>query len=219
MSGGSLSSSDSNFIRKAAKGGHEEVMISHMAMEKASSQAVKDYARRMVEDHTRANQELMQLAQQKGVTLPDYGMSSSMHSSNTAAHSSNTTSSGGSTTRSSSSSDRSSTSNQTSATSGTGTSGAGSMAGHMSGKMSGEHQKLMRLSGAQFDSAFMRQQVQHHQKDVAEFERMATNSSDSEVRAWAAKTLPTLREHLSQAQTVASNLKNGSSDKSTARKD
>ena len=59
-------------------------------------------------------------------------------------------------------------------------------------------------SGPEFDRAFMTQQVRHHQKDVAEFERQANSNGDPEVRALAAKLLPALREHLERARTVSS---------------
>lgn len=72
MSGGmmALSSSDRKFMQEAAIGGMSEVEMARVAVERASSDAVKDYARKMIEDHTAANQELMQIASAKGVSLP-----------------------------------------------------------------------------------------------------------------------------------------------------
>ncbi len=70
-SGGSqLSAHDKAFIKKAAQGGLEEVELGQMVAQKAKSQQVKDFAQRMVDDHTKANDELKSLAQQKGVTPP-----------------------------------------------------------------------------------------------------------------------------------------------------
>lgn len=66
----SLASSDRKFMQEAAAGGMAEVEMARVAVERASSDAVRDYARKMIEDHTNANQELMQLASTKGVTLP-----------------------------------------------------------------------------------------------------------------------------------------------------
>jgi putative membrane protein len=65
-----LSSSDRKFMQEAAAGGMAEVEMARVAVERASSDAVRDYARKMIEDHTRVNEELMQLASAKGVTLP-----------------------------------------------------------------------------------------------------------------------------------------------------
>jgi putative membrane protein len=72
MGGGmaALSSSDRKFMQEAAVGGLSEVAMARVAVERASSEAVRDYARKMIEDHTRANEELMQLASTKGVALP-----------------------------------------------------------------------------------------------------------------------------------------------------
>ncbi|HWS54589.1 MAG TPA: DUF4142 domain-containing protein [Pyrinomonadaceae bacterium] len=68
--GSALASSDRKFMQEAAAGGMAEVEMSRVAVERASSEAVREYARKMIEDHTAANQELMQLASSKGVTLP-----------------------------------------------------------------------------------------------------------------------------------------------------
>jgi putative membrane protein len=47
-----------------------EVELGRLAVKRGSSASVKQYGQEMVEDHTRANQELMQLAMQKKVELP-----------------------------------------------------------------------------------------------------------------------------------------------------
>jgi len=65
-----LQGDDRQFMMKAAQGGMLEVETSKLAMERASSQQVKDYAKMLHDDHTAANKKLMELAQQKGVDLP-----------------------------------------------------------------------------------------------------------------------------------------------------
>jgi putative membrane protein len=62
---------DRNFIVKAAEGGKEEVELGRLAQSKASSEVVKQFGQRMVEDHGNANKELMELAANKGVKLDD----------------------------------------------------------------------------------------------------------------------------------------------------
>ena len=66
-----LQRTDRNFITKAAAGGRAEVELGRLAQGKASSDAVKQFGQRMVEDHGAANQELMQLAENKGMQLDD----------------------------------------------------------------------------------------------------------------------------------------------------
>ena len=63
-------SADAKFMMTAAAGGMAEVELGRLAVERASSDAVKQYAQRMIDDHTKANQDLMQVASSKGVTLP-----------------------------------------------------------------------------------------------------------------------------------------------------
>ena len=65
-----LDARDKKFAMTAAAGGLAEVATARMALERSSSDDVKQYAQRMIDDHTRANTELMQLASSKGLTLP-----------------------------------------------------------------------------------------------------------------------------------------------------
>jgi putative membrane protein len=65
-----MTSSDSTFATKAAQGGLAEVQLGNLAEQNASSQDVKDFGQRMVKDHTNANDELKQIAQQQNLTLP-----------------------------------------------------------------------------------------------------------------------------------------------------
>jgi putative membrane protein len=65
-----LSSADRKFAMEAAMGGMAEVELGRMAAERGASDAVKQFGQRMVDDHSRANNELMQLASGKGIALP-----------------------------------------------------------------------------------------------------------------------------------------------------
>ncbi|MFZ3212822.1 MAG: DUF4142 domain-containing protein [Terriglobales bacterium] len=58
------------FIDKAAEINLGEVELGKLAEQRGNNQAVKDFGRRMIQDHTQAEQELQQLAKQEGVTLP-----------------------------------------------------------------------------------------------------------------------------------------------------
>jgi len=68
--GAALSSGDRKFITEAAQGGVAEVELGKLAAQKGSSAEVKQFGQRMVDDHSKANDKLQQLASQKGVTVP-----------------------------------------------------------------------------------------------------------------------------------------------------
>lgn len=59
-----------DFIMKAAMGGMMEVQLGEMAQRNASSPAVKDFGKRMITDHTKANTELKAIADARNVQLP-----------------------------------------------------------------------------------------------------------------------------------------------------
>jgi putative membrane protein len=66
-----LSSSERKFIEEAARGGVAEVELGKLAAQKGSSAEVKQFGQRMVDDHSKANDKLEQLASRKGVTVPN----------------------------------------------------------------------------------------------------------------------------------------------------
>jgi putative membrane protein len=61
---------DVAFMKQAAENGHAEVESSKLAVQKATNAQVKSFAQQMVDDHTKANNELQSLASSKGVELP-----------------------------------------------------------------------------------------------------------------------------------------------------
>ena len=65
-----VTASDRMFIRKAAEGGEAEVELGKLAQEKAASPEVKQFGERMVNDHSKANDQLKEVVQKEGVTLP-----------------------------------------------------------------------------------------------------------------------------------------------------
>jgi len=67
--------------------------------------------------------------------------------------------------------------------------------------------RLEKLSGDQFDKAYMADMLKDHKKDVAAFQRESTSAQDPDVKAFASKTLPTLQEHLKHAETLNSGSK------------
>jgi len=59
---------------------------------------------------------------------------------------------------------------------------------------------LEKLKGNEFDKAYIRLMVEDHKDDIKEFQEVADGAKDAEVKAFAAKTLPVLKEHLELAQ-------------------
>ncbi len=140
-----LSAADKTFIKKAAEGGLAEVELGQLAAQKASSPEVKQFGQRMVDDHSKANDQLKQVASQKGVTVPD----------------------------------------------------------KLTAKDAATKAKLEKLSGEAFDRAYMKDMVSDHTKDVSEFQDASQTARDPDVKDFVSKTLPTLQEHLNQAQSIA----------------
>lgn len=139
-----MTGADKKFMMEAADGGMAEVALGQLATQNGASDEVKQFGQHMVDDHSKANDELKTLASQKGVMLPM----------------------------------------------------------EVSARHKKEMDRLSNLSGAAFDKAYMSLMVQDHVKDVAAFDRQAHHAKDADLRAWAAKTLPTLREHLQMARDI-----------------
>jgi len=142
-----LSADDKKFMMEAATGGMMEGELGRMATQQGSSAAVKQFGQRMVDDHSKANEELTQLASTKGATLPT----------------------------------------------------------ELDAKHRNEVTKLSKMTGADFDRAYSKLMLSDHTQDVAEFEKQSTKASDTDVKAFAAKTLPTLQEHLQMAKGLSGN--------------
>lgn len=65
-----ITQQDANFMRLAAQSDMTEIMTSRLALQRSTNPNVRSFAQRMIEHHTMSSNQLMQLAQQKGVTLP-----------------------------------------------------------------------------------------------------------------------------------------------------
>jgi putative membrane protein len=62
--------SDETFAKKAAIGGMTEVEASRVALQKTADARVRQFAQRMVDDHTKAGEALKVAAAAQGITLP-----------------------------------------------------------------------------------------------------------------------------------------------------
>jgi putative membrane protein len=67
---GATATKDASFMKQAAADGMAEVELGELASTKATRPGVKEFAQRMVTDHSKVNGELKQLASREGVTLP-----------------------------------------------------------------------------------------------------------------------------------------------------
>ena len=137
--------SDQEFVKKAAGSGLFEVREGQLALSMASSPDVRQFAQRIVNDHTRANQELLALVSRKGWTMPRA----------------------------------------------------------MSNEEVDMFNRLARVQRAEFDKSYVDQQTKAHEQAVELFDRASKECQDPDLKAWAAKTLPTLREHLELARKIA----------------
>lgn len=136
---------DLAFMNDAAPGGMAEVELGKLAVSKSTNADVKAFAQKMIDDHSKAGDELKALAAQKKVTL--------------------------------------------------------------SLELLPAHKQLMeklsKSSGADFDKAYVMAMVEAHEKDVAAFENVSKTAADADVKAFATKTLPTLKMHLEMIKNLA----------------
>ena len=144
--------SASEFVEKAGAGGLAEVEMGELGVQKATSGQVKAFAKRVVTDHTKANEQLVAATKGKGLEVP---------SSRSATHKA----------------------------------------------MMDKFREAD--AGKDFDRDYMEQMVEDHKIDIELFETAADDVKlDSALRTYAKTTLPTLRDHLKQAQTIESKLSN-----------
>jgi putative membrane protein len=202
--GSAVSNDDKKFIMEAAHGGMMEVELGKLAVDKASSPDVKQFAQRLIDDHSKANDELMQLASQKGIAISPADHHAMMNRTDQSAASGTDSTTG-------SASSSGSTTSMGSASSTTGKSGGADKDHQAMMKAQATKDKLSKYSGADFDREYMSMMVKDHTKDVKEFENASNKAKDPDVKAWASKTLPTLREHLQMARDINSKLSPNSS--------
>ena len=62
---------------------------------------------------------------------------------------------------------------------------------------------LSKKVGRDFDKSYMERMIRDHEGAVAMFQAASQNGSDPDLKAWAAKTLPTLQNHLTMSKQIA----------------
>ncbi|MFO1127077.1 MAG: DUF4142 domain-containing protein [Rhodospirillales bacterium] len=68
------------------------------------------------------------------------------------------------------------------------------------------YEKLKNLKGADFDRAYMQEMIEDHDDAVDLFEDYSEDGDNTQLKQFAAKTLPTLRGHLDNAQAIEDTL-------------
>jgi putative membrane protein len=129
-----LTDKDRKFIQEAANGGVAEVVDGKVAEERGQSAEVKKIGARMVADHSKANNELAELAKKKGLGI-DLNKG-----------------------------------------------------------------KPRNFSQDRFDGQYLVTMENDHKTDIGAFEKEASSGDDADIKAWAAKTLPTLKAHLAMVR-------------------
>ena len=141
--------SGQKFVKKATDANLAEINHGNVALQQAADAEVRQFAQRMVTDHSMANQELIMLADRKNIRVPQ----------------------------------------------------------EMSKKHREMQEKLTKLRGAEFDRVYMKHMVHGHKEAVSLFENETKMGQDADLKAFAAKTLPKLQEHLTMAQKIAEKTK------------
>jgi putative membrane protein len=201
---GTATSEDTQFVQKAAASGRMEVEHGKMAASKASNAQVKAFGNTLVKDHTAANQELMAIAKRKNITMADRMVTNQASPAGGSATSATAdTKSGASRTQ------KSGTTGTTGASGGVATTGEARdrQAGAAQQAGAGQQEPWMSATGAAFDRGFIEAQVKAHQEAIALFEKQSNSGNDGDLKAFAQKQLPALRNHLKQAQDLQAKLK------------
>lgn len=67
----------------------------------------------------------------------------------------------------------------------------------------GKHKMLEQKAGAEFNKSWAEAARDGHKKTLKDFEKAAGDAKDADVKAFAAKSVPMLKEHLSKAEALA----------------
>ena len=202
---------DQQFVYKAALGGQKEIVLSQLALEKSQNEEVKNFAKKMITDHSQVGQQLAQIAQTKGLTVPP------TNAFELAANSATPPAVGGTADTSpgrTAESPRGSEQKQPpGSAAGSGQSPGGTVSGGLESKPFGMTQipqsdlnavkKLEEKTGSEFDTAYVSEMVKDHQQTIAKFEQASRSATDPELKQFASSTLSKLREHSHMAEQLA----------------
>jgi len=139
-------SGDQKMMREIAHANLSEIATGKLALEKSQSEDVKAFAQKMIDDHTKAQQELQTLADSKGVKLPT----------------------------------------------------------EPDAKHKAMAKMLSALKGDAFDKRYLKQGgLNDHENTHKLLERVQAKAKDADLKAYAAKTITAVDQHLTLAQETA----------------
>ena len=220
--GGTQHVTAEQFVRKAAMSGLKEVHAAELAQQKAQDPAVKQFAQELQRDHQRANQRLMQIAQQKNIQVPPKDLFAKIIQ-------------GGQINREyvregpdpdqehdqlglpERQPRQPQTREQTREREpGQRPEGAqerqqvtGSNQWQVTQSTAQELQRLQSASGKQFDLLFVAQMNRDHAQAIQRFEMASQQLQDAELKQFASETLQTLRQHKQKAMQLAEKVGTG----------
>ena len=70
MKAGQQAAIDKMFVKKAMQGSLAEVQLGQLTLQKSNNDQVKQFARKMIDDHTKLNEQMKPVAQQLRVDIP-----------------------------------------------------------------------------------------------------------------------------------------------------
>jgi len=147
---------DATFVKKAASDNMHEVKMGELGAKRATATEVKEFAQKMVKDHSKSLDDLKKAAKAAKFDVP--------------------------------------------------------------AKMSKEHEDhvahLDKHDGKDFDAVFVSHMVRDHEKAVTLFEQASKDLKNDELRRYAEKTLPVIREHLKMARKLNEKYGKEKSDRS-----
>ncbi|MDQ6684350.1 MAG: DUF4142 domain-containing protein [Pseudomonadota bacterium] len=139
-----MSATDRKFVTQATEGNVKEITLSKIALERTQNSAIRNFAQKIIDDHTEAGQQLASIVEHQNLGGPTEQQAAD--------------------------------------------------------KAAAEGKGLARLSGDALDRRFASMMVSDHVAAVSLYEKEARAGSDTQLKGFADKTLPTLRQHLEMAR-------------------
>jgi putative membrane protein len=138
---------DHKFLVEAALDGSTAVELATIAVQKAASDAVKQFARQVIHDYSKAGDQLKEVAKRAKIDLPTA----------------------------------------------------------LDEKHQSQIVTLSKLSGMDFDQAYVKDRLKECQQQVNQYDREVSGGADPDIKEYAGNTLPTLKEHLEAVKALDKN--------------